>query len=130
MKNINLKIYTKNDFLNSNEHNISALRLCSINNNILGPKYFVKRFNIIKDEIINPDINDYIGCHAAFLCRQLSLIKYFINTFNLIKNDLMKFNYGGSNSLNYLFASYYNTNALHKICLYIFNKYNFTKMIY
>ena len=32
---------------------MSAFYHCCINNNLLGPKYFVKRDGITKDEIIN-----------------------------------------------------------------------------
>ena len=52
MKNLDLKIYTKNDFLNFSMYDISALFICCINNNLLGPKYFVKRYSITKDEIM------------------------------------------------------------------------------
>ena len=127
MKKLNLKKYTKNDFLNFNKHNNQALHHCCKNNNLLGPKYFVKRFSITKDEIMNPDKCYHVHFYYAFSCKHLSLIEYLINTFNLTKNDLMKLDYWGSSCLNYLFTSHYNTKFLHKICLYIFNKYNFTK---
>ena len=127
MKKLNLKIYTKNDFLNFNKHSFSALQYCCINNNLLVLKYFVKRFSITKDEIINPDKYGCISFYYAFSYRHLSVIKYFTNTFNLTKNDLMKLDYWGNSCFNNLLALRYNTKVLHKICLYIFNKYNFTK---
>ena len=127
MKKLNLKIYTKNDFFYFNYHDTSALQCCCMNNNLLVLKYFVKRFSITKDEIINPDKYGRIGFYSAFSFKHLSVIKYFINTFNLTKNDLIKFDYWGNNCLNDLLALRYNTKVLHKICLYIFNKYNFTK---
>ena len=52
MKNLNLNIYTKKDFLTSDENNISSLLYCCRYNNLLGPNYFVKRYGIIKDEIM------------------------------------------------------------------------------
>ena len=122
MKNINLKIYTKNNFLN----NKSCLLLCCTNNNILGPKYFVKRFSITKDEIMIPDKYGPAFIYYAYLSSQLLVIKYLINIYNLTKNDFMKINVNNNNCLHYLFAHNYKTILRHKICLYLFNKYNFT----
>ena len=122
MKNLNLKIYTKNNFLNFNEYNKSAFHHCCFNNNLLGPKYFIKRFSVTEYEIMKSNKYDTTCLHYAFANKQLLLIKYLSNTYNLIKNDFMKKNFFNNNCLHYLFS--YNEN--YKIFLYIFNKYNFT----
>ena len=122
MKNLNLKIYTKNDFLNFSIYDISALFNCCLNNNLLIIKYFVKRYGITKDEIMICNKWNETCLHIACLYNQLLVIKYLINTYNLTKNDFMKKNVNNSNCLHYLFS--YNEN--YKICLYIFNKYDFT----
>ena len=60
--------------------------------------------------------------HNACLSKQLSTIKYLTNTYNLTKNDFMKKDVRDSNCLHFLFLYIKN----YKICLYIFNKYDFT----
>ena len=130
MKNINLNIYTKNDFLNFNIYNISALFYCCINNNKLIIKYFIKRLyvteiGIVKDKIMNPDKYGDTCLNYAFLNKHLSATKYLINTYNLTKNDLMKIN--RNNSLHYLFTHNSTEKIHYKICFYMFNKYNFIK---
>ena len=49
IKNINLKKYTKNNFLNFNIYYKSALFYCCTNNNKLIIKYFIERYGITKD---------------------------------------------------------------------------------
>ena len=51
MKNLNLNIYTKNDFLNFNKYNRHAHHYCCLNNNLLKIKCFVKRYCVTKYEI-------------------------------------------------------------------------------
>ena len=118
MKQINLKIYTKNNFLNFNKYYSRAIDRCCENNNLLIIKYFVKRCGITKNEIM---IDNCLG--FAYLYKHLSLIKYLTNTYNLMKNDFMKTDKHNNNSLHYILSS----NGTDKICLYIFNKYKFTK---
>ena len=104
MKNINLKIYTKNDFLNHNKYLGHALHECCTNNNILILKYFIKRFSLTKDEIMIPDVSGTNCLHNARINSRLSLIKYLINTYNLTKNDFMKIGRANNNCLHYLFS--------------------------
>ena len=124
MKQINFKIYTKNNFLNINKYCLVAMYQCCRNNNLLGPKYFVKRYGITKDEIM---IYGSTCLHVVCLYQRLSFIKYLINTYNLMKNDFMNIDKHNNNCLH-LFFTYNNINKLrYKIFVYIFNKYNFTK---
>ena len=146
IKNLNLKIYTKDDFLNLNKYGKAALHYCCKYNKILGPKYFVKRYGVTKDEIMIRDIYNENCLHKALLNKQLLLIKYLINTYNLTKNNFIKIDASNNNYLYYLFSSG-GTNKMcnkicllhilfssggtnkmcNKICLYIFNKFSFTK---
>ena len=101
MKNLN--IYAKNDFLNFNEYNTSALFNCCLNNNLLGPKYFVKRHGITKDEIMICNEQNETCLHFVCHNKQLSATKYLINTYNLTKNDFMKKNIFKNNCLHFFF---------------------------
>ena len=103
MKNINLKIYTKNDFLNFSIYNMSAFYHCCLNNNLLGPKYFVKRYGVTKYEIMICNKWNETYLRWACLNKQLLATKYLINTYNLTKNDFIKINIINSNYLLYLF---------------------------
>ena len=122
MKQINLKIYTKNNFLNFNKYYSRAIDRCCENNNLLIIKYFVKRCGITKNEIM---IDNCLG--FACLYKHLPLIKYLTNTYNLMKNNFMKTDKHNNNCWHYIFLYNGADKLCYKINLYMCNKYNFTK---
>ena len=124
-KNMNkLNLFTKSDFLLFNNDKRSALFWCCVENKLFIIKYFINKFKITCDEIMNK--NNY-GSNCLALCchvNNILILKYFINKYilELNINFIISRNVFGNNCIHFCC-----NNSKIKLLKYIINIYNIEK---